>query len=235
MGIVVEVADSIRLVAQGVDNIRTIASAIQEGKEYVQRRHPDINEDLAGMCEEMRETLVAVATASAIITHFRFTVGSDATELEPARFNEHLMAHKTQASGVRDRLASMRGHCHVIREHAENLDRTASSSGLQNVWNLLGLRSSEREWQLSESLQEIYDEEMEGYRNVYGMSEAIQGALRAVQAELGPPGTMDPARVPQAAQVLGEYAEAFERLEAECGYTALRLQGLIDDLRRGLD
>lgn len=119
MSIVKEVADGIKLLADGIDNIRKIYGAIRDGKEYLETTHPDVKTDVAAMCVEMRKTLQAIATASSIITHFRFNVSSQAIQSEPSRFNDYLMQYKTQAMNVESQLDSLRGHCHKIREHAE--------------------------------------------------------------------------------------------------------------------
>lgn len=81
-------------------------------------------------------------------------------------------------------------------------------------------------------MQGIYDEEMQYHRDVYQMADAVQEALKAVQNELGPPGVIDPNKVPSAALVLGEYASAFAELESRCNHNALVLQASIDELRQ---
>jgi hypothetical protein len=225
-----DVSDALKLVAEGIKNIRSIAVAIKDGKEYISRRHPDIKADVAAMCAEMRKTMQAVAAASAIITHFRFTVESEALQSEPARFNEHLMAHKLQARDVEQQLESMRGHCHVIRNHAARLADAAGKLNLLSMFKLFGLDSQTREDELRASLEQIYDDELQVHSNVQRMSHAIGAALNDIQQALGPAGTMSPANVPKAARTLGEYALAFGRLETECNYTALELQRMVDDL-----
>jgi hypothetical protein len=57
-----------------------------------------------------------------IITHFRFDVSSQTMGPEPSRFHEHFVRYKRQAVEVELHLDSLRGHCHVIRNHAGQLD-----------------------------------------------------------------------------------------------------------------
>jgi hypothetical protein len=98
---------------------------------------------------------------------------------------------------------------------------------------LFGLNSNVRERELGESLQKIYGQEMDVYKNIVKMmSEALEKGLNAVQEALGPPGTMYPKNVRKAARTLGKYAQDFARLETDCNYTALGLQKLIDELGR---
>lgn len=129
MGLIKEVADAIKDIAEGVEHIRTIAKAVSDGREYLKLTHPDIKKDLVAMCAEMRNTATAVAAASAVLTHFRFTVVGSAVESEPARFNNHLIAHKEKAAHVGTSLQAMRGHCHIIWQHAEILRNRAKSEG----------------------------------------------------------------------------------------------------------
>jgi antitoxin (DNA-binding transcriptional repressor) of toxin-antitoxin stability system len=232
MSIVGEVRDGIALVAEGIDNIRTIHAAIKDGKDYIATQHAEVAADLVAMCREMRGTLDAIAVGSAIITHFRFTVAGEAIEREPARFNEHLMSHKAQARRVEEQLNALRGKCSVIAGHAEALEAAARRRGLSSLASLFGLRSKERELEVATALRRIYNDEMQFHHNVYGMRTVLQRALEAVEGELGPPGTMNPANVPRAAAVLGEYADAFSRLESDANYGALQLQELANDLQR---
>ena len=155
MTIVAEVTDGLRLVAEGIKNLRTIHSAIKDGRKYFESRHPDVKGDLAAMCVEMRKTLQAIATASAIITHFRFTVESSVSESEPARFNNHLMAHKAQAQNAEAQLDSLRGHCSVIRDHAQKLEGKSKKANLSGMLKLFGLDSEKRENELAAALSRI--------------------------------------------------------------------------------
>lgn len=230
MPVVNEVLAGVKLVADGIENIRTIYSAINDGKDYIDRLHPDVKGDLALMCTEMRKTCNAVATASAIITHFRFTVTGSARDLEPARFNDHLMRNKLDVKNVEDQLNALRGHCGVIEEHANNLDSKAKSANMRSLFRLIGIDSVPREIQLAEALHSIYDDEMEYHRNIYGMRQTLERALEAIGDELGPPGSMDPANVPKAAAALGDYAEVFGKLESDANYAAFQLQELITGL-----
>ena len=233
MAIVSEALDAIGAVSEAIGNIRTIAEAVREGRDYLKITHPEVAEDLAAMCEEMRKSSHALASASSIVTHFRFVVGDtgDGQAAEAARFNEHLLRHKAQAERVRQLLDSMRGHCSTIEGHAAFVRGRAEAKGLRSLFSLLGLRSEAREDELADALQRIYNEELDYHRNVSAMAHAIATSLAAVQEALGPPGILDPAKVPEAARILGAHAEAFARIEADCNFNALELQESVDRLR----
>jgi hypothetical protein len=230
MTIIREVREAISAVSESIDHIQTISEAIKKGKDYLKTQHPHVASDLAAMCEEMSKSSQALASASSIITHFRFVIG-DIRATEAARFNEHLVNHKTQAETLKQRIRSMRGSCGVIRQHAEEIGQKAIPNGLTTIAAALGLHSEKREQELADALQGIYNEEMQYHRGVVEMANAVRIALKAIQDELGPAGVIDPGKVPNAAAVLGEYATAFANLEARCNYNALELQASIDELQ----
>lgn len=230
MAIIQEVIDAIAAVADSVDHVRTISEAIKNGRDYLKTTHPHVASDLVVMCEEMRKSSQALAAASSIVTHFRFVIG-DALVAEAARFNEHLMNHKSQAETVDQQLRSMRGHCSVIEKHAEAIRKNADPKGLKSLAAALGLHSGDRERELADALRGIYDEEMQYHSGVHGMANAVKAALKAVQETLGPPGVIEPRKVPEAALLLGEYATAFAKLESDCNYNGLQLQASIDALQ----
>ncbi|RLD75210.1 MAG: hypothetical protein DRJ10_15715, partial [Bacteroidetes bacterium] len=75
MAIIKEVLDALTAVKESIDHIQTISDAIKKGKDYLKTQHPNVANDLVIMCEEMRKSSQALASASSIITHFRFVIG----------------------------------------------------------------------------------------------------------------------------------------------------------------
>ena len=231
MPIVREVQDAISAVADSIGHIRTIAEAVKNGRDYLKTKHPEVAENLAIMCVEMQKSSHALASASAIVTSFSFVLGPDLAS-EAARFNKRLVDHKTDAETVEQRIDAMRGHCTVIQEHADAVAESAESRGLKlSVATALGFHSPDKEGELAAALQGIYDEEMAYHQGVYEMAHAIRATLQVVRDALGPPGAIDPDNVPKAAQVLGEHATAFSKLEDDCKRIRRELQESIDDLR----
>ena len=230
MGVIKDVSEALNDVAEGIKHIRTVAEAIRDGKDYLKVSHPEIRQELTAMCAEMRNTLTAVAAASAILTHFRFTVTGNALDMEPSRFNNHLIAHKERAAQVATSLQAMRGHCHEIKKHAESLKKRAESLNLSRLLLLFGINSAERDQEVAAALEQIYDDEMQGYVLVNKLTVALRKSLDEVANALGPAGTMLPANVPIAALLLGEYADAFGTLESTSNYLALDLQQSIDSM-----
>jgi hypothetical protein len=231
MSVLKDVADAIKDVSEGIEHIRTVAKAVSDGVDYLKVRHPDIKKDLAAMCEEMRNTSIGVAAASSILTHFRFTISGTALDSEPGRFNEHLIAHKEKAAKVEASLHKLRGHCHVIDLHLEQLRRRKDSLNLGKLLLLLGINSDKREEEVLQALRNISDEEHQGYLLVTRLSHALREALDEIGKALGPSGSALPQNVPSAAKLLGEYATEFNALETQANYIALELQQSIDILK----
>jgi len=232
MSIVIEVVDGIGLVAKGIDNIRKIYDAISDGKKYLKTTHPAVKADVAGMCIEMRKTLQAIATASSIITHFRFNISSQVIESEPSRFNDYLMQYKTQAMNIETQLDSLRGRCSIIGEHSKELEKEVKKMKLTSMLKLFGLNSDQKEQELSSALDKVYDEEMQFHNNVRNMRMILERSLDDIGQKLGQSGAMDAKNVPTAAKALGEYADYFSKLETEANYASLELQSLVDELSR---
>lgn len=229
MTIVKEVFDAIDAVSSMVSNIQSIAKAISDGKDFLKTNHPEVAKDLAAMCQEMRKSSLAMAAASSIITHFRFVIG-DIDSSEAQRFNEHLMLHKTQAVTVSQQMDSMRGHCSIIKKHYENILENSNPSGFRSLAAFLGLHSKEAEEEIGRSLEEIYNEEMDYHAGLRRMEQAIQITLDSVQQALGPHGAILPENIPHAADLLGEYAQAFAQIESRCNFNSLNLQASIEEL-----
>jgi hypothetical protein len=230
MTIIKEVADGIKLVADGIENVRNIYSSINDSRAYLEMKHPDVRDDVAAMCVEMRKTLQAIAAASSIITHFKFNVSSQEIAHEPTRFNDYFIEHKVQARNVQNQISSLRGHCSKIQEHAERLEDKAQKARLANMFKLFGFDTKEREQKLADGLAYVYDEESQIHAAVWNLGWIVTLSLDEINKKLGPPGVMDAKNVPAAAKLLGEYAEVFSELEANANFAALQLQRLVDEL-----
>ena len=226
MTIVKGVLDAINAVSKGIENMQRMSKAIKTGKDYLKTQHPDVAIDLAIMCDEMRKSSNALASASSIVTDFRFVVG-DAQPNSALQFNRIFSEHKEKAGTVEQVIDSMCGHCRVITTQRKSPRKWTQRTPFPLI---LAQHSNEREQDLAKALQEIYDEEMEYHNGVVAMADVVKATLKAVQDELGPPGIIDPNNVPDAGVVLGEYATAFSKLETRCKSVSTELQEIIDAL-----
>ena len=71
------------------------------------------------MSQEMANTLDALAVASSIVTRFAFTVSGSNVANEPRAFNDYYRANIADENAVAQQLETLRGHCHIIKAHAE--------------------------------------------------------------------------------------------------------------------
>lgn len=210
MTIVEEVADAIGKVAKGIENVRTIVDAIKEGKQYLTVKHPEAKALVAAMLTEMQKTIEVIARASAVLTHFWFTANSEQS-LE--RFNERYELHKQEASTLRVNLEQLRTHCSKIEAHADGIVGALTLDNRTRIFEILGLRSREREQDLADRLSELASADMDVGNTALLILDALDGSLRAVQQALGANRVMAPANIPVAAALLAEHARAFQPLE----------------------
>lgn len=215
MSIVKEVLDALDLLTESVENVQKLTTAIKSGVNYVNNAHPEARSDLIAMSQEMAKTLDALAIASSVVTRFGFTVEGKEVDKQADRFNDYYQKKVVEENALERQLDVLRGHCHVINDHAATLSKLASKKGLKNLFNLLNITSSEKEKELAERLEKIYNEEMELYLTVGKMSEAVKKAMEDVHNELGG-ATMSPSNVPKAAALLKEYRIHFNEFQSHC-------------------
>jgi hypothetical protein len=224
-----DVADALDILTKSIGNIQKLAASVKSGVNYIKQAHPDARSDLIAMNQEMVNTIDALAVASSVVTRFGFTVEGEDVGKQPSRFNDYYQKKVVEENALVRQIETLRGHCHLIREHAVALSELASKKGLHSLFNLLGISSSEKEAELASRLQEIYDQEREIYLTVNTMSWAVTQAMENVQGELG--GTvMSPANVPKAALLLQKYRVRFSEFQSECLAASGDLKMLIHDL-----
>ena len=229
MSLLQEVIDALDLLAKSVENVQKLTAAIKSGVDYVNKAHPEARSDLIAMGKEMAKTLDALAVASSVVTRFGFTVEGKEVAKQTDRFNDYYQKKIVEENALERQLDVLRGHCHVINDHAATLSKLASEKGLKSLFNLLNITSSEKEKELAERLEKIYDEEMELYLTVGKMSEAVKKVMEDVHNELGG-ATMSPSNVPKAAALLREYQIHFNEFQSHCLTAGGDLKMMIHDL-----
>lgn len=227
MSVVKEVADGINLVSDTIESLQKIYTAVKDGYQYLDLKHPEIKKDVANMLVELRKTCNAIETASSIMTHFRFNVSPGEINREPTRFNNYFIEYKVDSNNARDLIRNLKGSCRIIEARVHELDKKAGKS---TFLEFLGLDSTEREVEVRNALQNIYDEERQWYIVVDKMAENLRIAINEVSDALGPNGMMHANNVPTAALLLNEYAELFGHLELKAKQEADNIQELIDEL-----
>ncbi|HTN45275.1 MAG TPA: hypothetical protein VL098_02940 [Flavipsychrobacter sp.] len=209
MSILAEVADGIKMVAEAIKNIRDIHEGIKDGKSYFEKSHPEIRKDVAAMCMEMSKTCNAISTASALLTHYRFNASPGVIDSEPTRFNDYFIRYKTDQQEAEKLILSLKGHCSIIRDHAEKIGQ----GSISHFWSLLGFQSQQRQNELQALLQKIYDDERDFHNIVYKMARSLGLAVEDITEELSENGMLHSSKVPDAAAKLAAYSQVFKELE----------------------
>lgn len=225
-----EVIDGLKLVADGIDNIETIAKAVKSGKDYVQAKHPAIQADLRALIDELGKSLSVIKRASAVLTNFRFSISNDVQGSELARFNNYFIQSKTDAQYLSDHIDDLRTHCSKIREHGTAISGSAGASGFMAIFTLLGLNSPEREKELGEQLDKLAYEDFAVANSAEIMLNSLEQALKDVQNALGDGGAMYPENADGAVSLLAEYGPAFEKMEAKAAEAIKAIRDLVVDL-----
>lgn len=229
MSIFEEVVDALDMLSKSVENVQKVAAAIKSGVNYVKDAHPEARSDLIAMSQEMANTLDALAVASSVVTRFGFTVEGQDVDKQTDRFNDYYQKKVVEENALMRQIEVLRGHCHVISDHADVLSDLASKKGFHSLFNLLGISSSEKEAELAKRLHQIYDEEMELSLTVYTMSGAVKQVMEDIHNELGG-AAMSPANVPKAASLLQKYRVLFNDFQSHCLTAAGDLKMMIHDL-----
>ena len=222
-----DVLDGLKLVAEGIKSVKTIADAIESGQNYLKATHPEVQADLRAMLAELGKSLFVIKRASAVLTNFRFAIANDARGAELARFNDYFIESKTEAQLLRDRIEDLRTHCSKIRQHGSKISGSATAAGFTKIFSLLGLNSPERELELGTRLDKLAYEDFAIANSAEQMLKCLEGALRDVQNALGDGGSMYPEKVPGAAALLAAYGPEFETMEDQASEAVKEIKRLV--------
>ncbi len=225
-----DVLDGLKMVSEGIKNVKDIAEAVRSGTNYLRAKHPDVRDDLKALVQELRKSLNVVKQASAILTNFRFAVAADARGLELARFNDYFIKSKGQAQDLRDHIEDLRTHCSKIREHAVKITGSATAPGFATLFGLLGLSSPAREAELGCKLDQLAYEDFQVANSADLMVTCLEEALKDIQNALGSGGMMRPDKIPDAAALLSQYGPPFEDMETEATTASREITELVKNL-----
>jgi hypothetical protein len=233
MGMLQDVVDGLGLIADGIKDIKEIAEAVRDGRDYVKKKHPEVTVMVRDMLEELRKTTSSIAHTSGVLTNFRFTrlpAGSAASEA--TRFNEHLIEHNGKAHDLEQQIEAVRGHCSKIRQAAFDIDaRAVTNKGIGGLLSLLGLSSAAREQELTKKLDKLAFEEDRTLNAAVRMVTCLNRALRHVQQTLEIDHQPDAKMIPAAAALLAEYSQAFEAIEGPAKAATAEIAAIASSLQ----
>jgi hypothetical protein len=225
-----DVVDGLKLVADGIKSVNSIAEAVKSGRDYLKAKHPEIQSDLLAVVVELGKSLFVIKQASAALTNFRFAIATGTQGAELARFNDYFIKSKTDAQHLRVHIDDLRTHCSKVRAHASRISGEATATGFAKIFGLLGLNSPEREEELGVRLDRLAYEDFALANSAEQMLKCLEDALRDVQNALGDGGSMLPENVPRAAALLAEYGPEFEKMEECASDAAKETRDLVTEL-----
>ena len=225
-----EVSDGLKLVAEGIKNIKTIVEAVKSGKDYIKTKHPEVQQDLRAMIQELGKSMGVVKSASSVMTHFWFAVSADERGGEIVRFNNYFMKSNDELQHLKDHIEDLRTHCSKIRKHGEMIGGEATTKGFTKVFTFLGLNSPQREQELGRQLDQLAYSDFNVANSAGEMLDCLEKALKDVQNALGVGRSMHSDNVPAAAALLAEYGPEFEQMEEQAGAAVKETRALAAEL-----
>ena len=226
MTIVREIADAVGMLAQIVDNTRSIVKAVDDGREYLARRYPDAAEEFAELLDQMQITVEGLAEATSVMSGFRFVVGSRSTaEKDLQSFRNYVIAQEAKVVSLRGQIRKLKADCDKIRGLRDDLEARRDDGTWSSMFGLLGMRKSARRDDLAGAISGFYADDQAMIYEVERLLDLSQRALAEVEEALGPPGHALAHNVPTAARMLGFYSQAFREPQQQ-------LQQLLDALHQ---
>jgi len=225
-----DVIDGLKLVADGVQSVKTITDAIKNGKDYVKNTHPEIQGDLRALAAELEKSLLVITRASAVLTNFWFAIATDSQGRELARFNDYFIKSKEDEAHLEEHIDDLRTHCSKVREHAGSVAKGYGVPAYVRIFRFLGLDSPEREEELAEQLVHLANEDFQVANSAQRMLKCLNSALKDVQNALGEGGAMYPENIPAAAALLAEYGPHFQKMEDRATEAVKAIRELVQEL-----
>ena len=225
-----DVIDGLKLVADGINSVKTIAEAVRSGRDYLSTNHPGVQVEVRALIEELGRSMQLIKRASAVMTNFRFAITADTGARELARFNDYFINAKTETHLLRDHIDDLGTHCSRVREHGIKITGSATADGFAKLFAFVGLRSPEREKQLGERLDKLAYEDFALANSAEKIMDCLELALREVQDALGTGGAMYPERVPIAADLLVQYGPMFLDMEERAAEATKVIRALVSEL-----
>jgi hypothetical protein len=211
-----EIADLVHALSGLVKDTRDLAEALRDGRKYLERHHPEAKAALRDLLIQMRITVVGLATVTAVITEFKFTMGDEIAAAEVSRFNDYVLGRKTEVAMLRGNTSDLKGSCNRVREARDKLNGAAGTPwDFAALFTLLSTQRKIREQELASTLSNIYADDQSMIGLVTRLLDMADAALAEAVAALGPPGYAYPSQVGAAAATLGIYAAAFRQTEGE--------------------
>jgi hypothetical protein len=181
MSLVNEVADLLKLVAEGIQNIRSIVTAAKDGAAYLDRHFRRRVLNSPPCFDELGKLAQVLAEASSIVTHFAFTVSGSEVDREPREFINKYGEHRVVYEELMNQLDATRAHSSQIGYYRAGLRAKAEGHNLSNLFGLLGTARAQAK-RLDALLSTVYANDSKVIEECTRMGEAVRMALDDVRA-----------------------------------------------------
>jgi hypothetical protein len=225
------IADAVALLAGVIRNTRELVRAVQDGRAFLQKHHPDAGPLFAELLSQMSLTLVGLAEVTKVVTAFRFVASDTGADRELARFNDYVVERKAKVAELRRNIRRLKGSSGKVVALSEKLDAQADSPGWGSMFGLLGDKARRRSAELADALQTFYGADERLVEAIEQMLAIDEAALADVEDALGPAGMYRPEGVTIAAARLHTYAAAFREPQAELDELVEEIGDQVDALK----
>jgi hypothetical protein len=215
MTLVREIADAVQLLAEVVRNTRDVVDAVNDGRTFLERRHPEAREDFAKLLVQMQVTVEGLSEVTKVVSGFRFEIREKTIEGEPARFNDYVISQKAKVTTLKGRIRELKADCEQVRVLRDALDAQSRSRSWGSMFGLVGVKGRRRATELASRLSGFYADDQQMIEVIQRMLKVAQKALRDVDQALGPPGMAYHYNVATAATLLQTYAVVFDEPQKE--------------------
>jgi hypothetical protein len=210
MALVREVAEAVKLLSDVVQSTRKMVEAVNDGKKFLEAKHPRAKKEFAELLLQMQSTVEGLADVTGVISRFRFTAGR-AADMEPVRFNNYVIDEEKKVVALRGRIQELRADCKRVRVLRDALNAQGETKDWTSMWDLLGDKAAKRAIELATTLSNFYADDQAMINVIERMLRMAEQALEDVSDALAPAGTAYPANVPTATAVLNTYSAAFKQ------------------------
>lgn len=225
MNLVTEIADSFSMLVRIIENTRSVIKAVNDGREYLRRKHPGAGKHFAELLEQMQVTVEGLSRAMAVVTGFRFVVKSNGgSKKDLRRFNDYVIQRKAEIEKLNGEIGKLKGDCERIRELRDNLNKRTKAGQLSSMFRLVGVKTRDSRVELASVVGQFYADDLVMIHAITDILALGTKALEDVESALGPAGSMHPGNIPRAANMLGIYAGAFKEHKKELDGLVKRLE-----------
>jgi hypothetical protein len=207
-----DTAETVKLITDIVNNTISIIRAINDGQEYLKRRHPDAQRDWAELISEMQLTIEGLAEVTKVLSGFRFGIGiaGQPTDADLGRFNDYIITQRAKVVELNNRIKKLKGSSGKVSKLRDDLNCRAGRRSWSSMWGLLGGKGRQQAEELASILGNFYADDLKLVDTIEDMIGLAESAVAEVEAALGPPGLARAFNIPDAAALLGVYSTIFK-------------------------